>query len=263
MQPNLNKMKNILKLAIIASIINSCAIPTPITKLTPSTIENKDYWNRGQQFVFSNDQNIWFDCAFNRLESNKLIFDVKVTNLADTMVLVDPSKFSQQVYLNDTFLAINNSALDPEMVLLNLKINESKASSDAKNARTVGIVSAVLLTGALVTIAASDKSNEKKESSFTTTIVASEATQATTSMIADDASIRANNDWDYRRLLTESFLRKTTLPKNYFVDGEVHFAYYPSAKWYRLVFTAGAAKVDFLFKQQIIYPDSVRHSTNY
>jgi len=265
-------MRIIIKIAIIAIIFTRCAVPAPITKLTPSTIENKDYWNMGQQFVYASDKSVWFDCAYNRMENNKLIFDVKVTNMADTFILVDPTKFKMQVYFNDTFVGGENHAFDPEDVLLNLKISENVASAGAKNAATVGLISAILITGAAVAVAASaDHSSdrhyqnhiERKENALSTALITNEVAQVAASSMAEESNIRADNNWTYRKSLAETFLRKTTIRKGFYIDGEVHFPYYPGAKWYRLVFSSGKSTADFLFKQKIIYPESVRVNTSY
>jgi hypothetical protein len=262
-------MKALSILLISVILISGCAVPSPITKLTPSTVENRDYWNMGQQFVYASDYNVWFDCAFNRIENNMLIFDVKVTNQSDTLVLVDPAEFAQQVYINDTLLVAQRNANDPEAVLLNLNIKENIAAAEAKNAATVGIISAVLLTGAVVAVAVSDNNNNhhrhnnhnNAEAAITTAIVADGVAQ-TASSSAEEANVRANNNWTYRKSLAESFLRKTTLRKGFYIDGEVHFPYFPNAKWYRLIFTSGKAKADFLFKQQLIYPVATYNNAN-
>ena len=256
-------MKTLIKIAAIVLLFIGCAVPAPIIKLSPSTVENKDYWNQGQQFVYATDNNVWFDCAFNRIENNKLIFDVKIVNKADSATLVDPAKFVQQVYANDSLKVAERTADDPESVLLYLNIQENLASAESKNAATVGICSAILLTGVAVAVVASNKNECRKENTNNNSFVSDVVASTVSSAIAQDVDSRAGSNWVYRKSLAEAFLRKTTLAKDFYIDGEVHFPYYPTAKWYRLVFSSGNSKADFLFKQLIIYPDSAYRTPNY
>jgi hypothetical protein len=247
-------MKNIFYLFALPIILVSCATPSPIIRLTPSTLQTKDYWNLGQQFVYSKDNNVWFDCAFNRYENGKLIFDVKVINESDTAVLVDPILFQQEVYKNDTLFITRYGADNPELVLFNLKVNENVAAANAKNATTLGICSLLIGGGAMIAVAASKKDADVKERVIDVIANATDIAIASTSATSDNEDARANDNWYQRKTLSELFLRKTTLPSGFFIDGEVHFPYNPIANWYRLIFVAGNSKADFLFKQSITYP---------
>lgn len=247
-------MKNIL-LVLVSSlvILAGCAVPAPIVKVTPSTLQNRDYWNMGQQFLYANDKEVWFDCAFNRVEGDKLIFDVKVNNLSDTTVLVDPAVFSQVVYVDDSTKLTQNLAFDPEMVLTQLKLDENVAAANARNGMVFGVCSAIIATGTIVAVAASKKDLEKKEKLINTVGAASDVAQIATVTTVESNNARAENSWTTRRSLEEQFLRKTTLPKDFYIDGEVHFPFSKTAKWYEITLSAGKSKATFLFKQQFVY----------
>jgi len=252
-------MRNILQLCLMLLILTGCAVPAPFVKVTPSTIENKDYWDMGQQFVFANNKNVWFDCAFNRIENGKLIFDVKVNNQSDTAILVDPARFLQMVYKDDTIKSGEHYAYDPEETLMLLRLDENAANAKAKNATAFGICSAIIAVGATVAVVSSKKDDETKAKVVNTIGVASDLVQTATALTVDASNIRAENNWTVRKSLDEQFLRKTTLPKGYFIDGEVHFPYVAEAKWYNIIFEAGKSKADFLFKQKLIYPPTTSH----
>lgn len=247
-------MKNFIFYCGIALLLASCAMPAPVIKLTPSTLQTKDYWNQGQQFVYSNDKNVWFDCAFNRVESGKLIFDVKIDNQSDSAVLADPAGFLQVIYQNDTVKLGQNVAYDPEQTLLNLQLGENEAKARSKNAAVFGITSAIIATGAIVAVEASRKDDEKKENISNAIGMAGDIAQTAAVATVESSNIRAADNWNMRKTLAEQFLRKTTLPKGFYIDGEVHFPYVEKAKWYNIILTVGRSKADFLFKQVLIYP---------
>ncbi len=251
--PNLKAMKKI-KYIVVIFLIGGCAVPAPIIKLTPSTIQNKDYWNMGQQFVFTSNKNIWFDCAFNRVENGRIIYDVKVTNESDTAILVDPSLFFQRVFLNDSFKIAENHALDPEFILTRLQMDENIAVANSKNATAFAVTSAIITGGAVIAVASSKKDDETKEKMVNTIVASNDLAQVSASYAREDADIRSENNWTMRKSLAERFLRKTTLPKGYYIDGEVHFTYFDNTKWYEIVLVAESAEATFLFKQNIINP---------
>lgn len=256
-------MKNILPVIVLfLLVLAGCAVPAPLVKVTPSTLENKDYWNMGQQFLYTNSKDVWFDCAFNRLEGNKLIFDVKINNLSDTTVLVDPAQFLQSVYVNDTVKSGLNYAFDPEEVLTQLKLDENVSVAKAKNGAAFGICSAIIATGAVVAVATSKKDERKKEELINTISAASDVAQVAAVATVESANARADNSWTTRRSLEDQFLRKTTLPKGYYIDGEVHFPYIPTAKWYDITFPVGKSKATFLFRQQFVYPQPQTATVN-
>ncbi len=244
-------MKKTLIYGLLLLITTACTTTAPLVKLTPSTLENRDYWNMGQQFVYSNNKNIWFDCAFNRVENGKLVFDVKITNQSDSTVLVDPVLFQQNVYKNDSLLMKTDQADDPEEVLTRLKVEENQAVAHARNASVLSICSAIITAGASVMVATSDKSPKEKAKTLDILAIGNDIVQIATAVSADANNMRASDNWTRRRDLSEAFLRKTTLAKGYYIDGEVHFPYYKKAHWYDLRFNVGDAVAFFYFRQQL------------
>jgi hypothetical protein len=246
-------MKTIFYSYILIIILTACATPAPVVRLAPSTVENKDYWNLGQHFVYASDNNILYECAFNRIENNKLIFDVKITNQSDTSVLVDPALFRQEVYNNDNKLIAQNNAYDPEMVLVGLNINENREHARVKNADAFMIGAAILSAGAVVAVASSNKNEEKKKDMYNSIDATNSVAQYTAGETMVGASVRAEDNWTQHKSLSEAFLRKTTLAKGFYIDGEVHFQYNEDATWYRIIFNANKSQVDFNFRQSKIY----------
>ena len=74
-------------------------------------------------------------------------------------------------------------------------------------------------------------------------------TQASAQIVAENADNLANNLNNKQRLL----LRKTTLPKGYFISGEVYFPYNKEAKWYDFHIKTENSGADFLYRQNLIY----------
>lgn len=136
------------------------------------------------------------------------------------------------------------------------------AQARAKNATAFFISAAIISAGAIVAIAASKKNEVQKEQTYNSIDATNTLVETSTVAIAENADVRSENNWTTRKSLSEAFLRKTTLLKGYFIDGEVHFPYYGDANWYRLVFSVGKSKVDFHFKQKLIHYQPVPYSTS-
>jgi len=245
-------MKKIFFYGLTLIILSSCGTTAPLVKLTPSTLENKDYWNMGQQFVCADNKNILFDCAFNRMENNKVIFDVRITNQSDSLVLVDPALFEATVYKNDSIRLGNCNAYDPEIVLAELKVDENRAIARANRSTGLSILSSLVTAGAAFAIAASDEKPSQKEKKLNKLAFGNDMVQIAVAANAGANNMRAERNWTQHRDLSEAFLRKTTLPKGYFIDGEVHFPYYKKALWYDLRFNVGNAVAYFYFEQALI-----------
>lgn len=252
-----------ISIIVITFLLTGCAVPEPLVKLSPSTIQNQDYWNLGQQFVYSNDKNIWFDMGFNRVEYNTIIYDVKITNLSDSAILVDPATFVQYGYKNDSLKITSDNASDPEFILSFLVLDENIANARARNASTVSLFSAVVATGASVAVVVAEKNEEKKEQLLETIDVANTVTQISSNAVEESSNIRAENNWNKRCSLAEALLRKTTLPSGFYIDGEVRFPFHKEATWYTVNLKANKAKSTFFFKQKLIYPEYNTQSNNY
>lgn len=242
----------------VALLCTSCAVPVSMVKLEPSTVNQQNYWNMGQNFVVGNDKDIWFECAFNRKENEKLVFDVKITNFSEYPVLVDPVKFKQKVFKNDSLKIAESGATDPEYFLRMLGANAEIARAQAQNAATVGFLGALLSLGATVAVEVSEKEPEKKEDLRNIITAGNSLTQTTTGLIAESSDIRAKSNWTMQRNYAQSFLRKTTLPKGYSIEGEVHFNYFNNAKWYEIDLNAGDSEYLFLFRQNLVKPSSIQ-----
>ena len=176
-------------------LCTSCVVPVPMVKLEPSIVNQQDYWNMGQHFVLGNDKDVWFECAFNRKENERLIFDVKVTNFSEYPVLVDPVKFKQKVYKNDSLKIAESCATDPEVFLRMLGANAEIACAQAQNAATVGFLGALLSLGATVAVEISEKEPEKKEDLRNIITAGNSITQTSAGLIAERSEIRAQTKW--------------------------------------------------------------------
>lgn len=240
--------------------ITSCSTPAPIVKLTPSTLNTKDYWNMGQHFVFSTHKGVWFDCAFNCIDRDKIVYDVKISNESDTAILVDPELFRQKVYLNDSIVISQDYADNPEAILDQLKLDENVAIAQAKNANILSICSTIISVGASIAVATSNKDVDKKINTLNAIAASNDLVQVSSASMAESANVRSADNWTRKKMLNEAFLRKTTLPKGTYIDGEVHFPYHKKANWYDLVFAVGNANAYFYFKQETIRPNKSRNN---
>lgn len=247
-------MKPIIAILSAVLVFTSCITSNPIVKLTPGTKQNKDYWKLGQQFIYANNNNIWFDCAFNRKDGDNIVFDVKIDNQSDSAVLVDPARCIQSVYGYDSSLIARRKAFDPEQILLFLDMEERMAADQARNAAALSIFASLLTAGANIAVETSNKDEREKARTINAINASNAAVQVTTNAIAQSSDIRAEKNWATRRNLSMQFLRKTTLMPGQYIDGEIHFPYNKDAKWYELTFFAGDSKVVFWFNQKLLYP---------
>ena len=246
-------MKPIRYFYILTILVTACATPAPIVRLSPSAVGNKEYWNLGQHFIYATDNNILYECGFNRIENNKLIFDVKITNQSDTDVLIDPASFKEEVFGKDSMIFAEYNAFDPELVLLSLNMDQNIQEAKAKNAAVFSICSSIITAGATIAVAASDKKEEEKESAYNTLDAANSIAQTASGEAIESANIRSEKNWTQQKSLSEAFLRKTTLPKGYYIDGEVHFPYKQDATGYNVILKSENSEVNFHFQQTKIF----------
>jgi hypothetical protein len=248
-------MKTMTPVAIISILLlTNCVVPTPVVKLWPKTVDKKEYWNMGRQFVCDEDNKVSYECAFKKLEGGKIVFDTKITNYSDTDILVAPEKFWQHVYKDDTLKLSTDQADDPEIVLLNLELEGSRAKAASKNAIATGIVSGVVTGGAMAAIATSNKDDETKAIAGNIVGNTGNLIIGSSLVAADEANIQASENYNQHMQLSNSYLRKTTLPPGYYIDGEIRFPYHEDARWYCLQLGTGNSGVVFYFRQILFYP---------
>lgn len=236
-----------------------CFSPKPVVKLLPKTTGKKEFWNRGINFVGDENNQIAYECGFLRQENNKLVYNLRITNFSNRDILVAPEKFKQTVYSNDTTKIGTNMADDPEMVLFNMQMDASNSEADAKNAMVVGAVATVATGAALVAISSSNSNNnEAKTDAADAAIATNNVMVASTFSNAEESNINVESSISEYERLSNSYLRKTTLSPNTYIDGEVRFTYNPLAKWYCLNLSVENSAVDFYFWQILYDPAQFR-----
>jgi hypothetical protein len=243
-----------IALIIITILLAGCVSPRPVARIYPKKDGKKEYWNMGQQFVQDENNRITYECAFKKVENGSVVYYVKVTNNSDSDILVSPEKFEQDAFLTDLKKTVSSKADDPEMVLLNLDFESSRARATAKNAAVTGIVTSAAVVGTAAAIAASEKDDEKKAETLEVVGDVGNLAVNTSIDVMDEAHHTvARNQQQYNKL-SDSFLRKTTLFPGFYIDGEVRFPYYESALWYNIHLGTGNSKVEFNFYQILFYP---------
>jgi hypothetical protein len=248
-------MKIIIIISTTLSILlTGCYTAAPVVKLWPKTEDKKDYWNMGQQFVCDENKKVSYECAFKRVELGKVIYNVKITNFSDTAILVAPEQFWQTVYKNDSLVMATDQADNPEQVLLNLELEGSRAHAASKNALATGIVTGVVTGGAMIAVATSDKDVETKTSAVNTIGDVGSVVVGSSLMTSDESKANVAENYANHDQLSNSYLRKTTLPPGYYIDGEIRLPYHENARWYCLQLGIANSGVVFYFRQILFYP---------
>ena len=142
-------------------IFASCAIPAPISQLSPDE-KYDSFWLNGRQILSQSKDSIFVEVSFYERQQELFIFDITVINESGKNLLIDPSLIS---YLpisvkGDTLRAI--SAVNPENKILEQQMRINKL--DAERRSEAG---SALLFGSLELAASlsGDYSNEDDEPS--------------------------------------------------------------------------------------------------
>ncbi|MFV1885278.1 MAG: hypothetical protein ACMZ7B_12375 [Balneola sp.] len=122
-------------------IFASCAIPAPISQLSPDE-KHDSFWLNGRQVLYQAKDSIFVEVSFYERQENLFIFDITMINESGNNVLIDPSVvfYIPISSTGDTLRSI--SAVNPETKILEqqMRINklDAKRRSEARSALLFG-----------------------------------------------------------------------------------------------------------------------------
>ncbi len=133
-------------LALLAVILNSCAIPQPVIRMDPLAEEIR--WDYGVAFGRIQSQKYDVRAAYVDHDREMLFFDVIVYNHSNEDILISPEK----LYLK-TAHGGRRYALNPESNILSMDLRQSQKEADAKN---MAVAAGIAAVGTAVAIALTD-----------------------------------------------------------------------------------------------------------
>ena len=226
-------MKTINLIAGIAMLsLSSCFSPKPVIRLKAD--EPKTTWDKGKEYISYKKGEYEVHTAYHGVDDKNIIFDIEIVNNNGEEFLVAPEniKLFKGQWDNTTQSIIYNSnairALDPEMELLRIDLENSKAEAASKNA---GVAAVAIFAAAIplaIVAAKSDaensKSNDNNEITNTDLVGAGVDIALTANAVNQETQefkIQSMNDSKYN--WETASLRKTTLSPGYSIRGLVYF----------------------------------------
>ncbi len=137
-----------LALFTISSMFYNCS-PVPITRINLAN-EDVGYWQKGTAIGEKVADSIIVETVFSHADDRHVYFDISMENIGTKRADIDPKKFQ----LNDPINGGRLTAIDPESMILNLELKESKRTA---NNKTLAIVAgAAVVAGTVAAVATSD-----------------------------------------------------------------------------------------------------------
>ena len=212
--------------------LSSCFSPKAVIRLKAN--EPKTTWDKGKEFVSYKIGEYEVHTSYYGCDSKNIIFDIEVINNNGEEFLVAPEKFVlnsgqwDNATQNISYNANPIHALDPEMEILNIDLQNSKAEAASKNAGVAAIAICAAAIPLAIVAAKSDaensKSNNEKDVSNTELVGAGLDIALTSNAInqeAQEIKIQSMNDSKY--IWETASLRKTTLSPGFSIRGLVYF----------------------------------------
>lgn len=242
-------MKNLLPLAL-GALMFSCVSPYSISKMTPVASETSWHW--GREFVQQTSRGVTVKVAYENNNRNFGIFNLEIVNDGAEPVLVAPEKF--YTVLSGPNLPARYTqpqfARDPEIFFLELAKQTSRHAAQETNTairHTTSILTETATNVASLTTKETDAETAERRFS---------QEEAAYNRDVDDynlqmAKLNLNNQ---KQLYDQTLLRKTTLPPNAFIYGQVYFPRHGGAAQTELVIPVNGELLKFTFKQTNLLP---------
>lgn len=234
-------MKHLSALLISATLLLSCATPSPISKLT-SVDQKHTYWNNGSEVISQTKDSISVEISFYEKQNDLFIFDATVVNQRNKSITIDPLQFS---YIpisikGDTLETI--TSFNPESEILNQQMKISRLEADRKNQ-----LSQLLIFGSIEL--AADLSNNYDENEYKENHHSPiESYEREVSRI----DFRKLNTLDQKEYWENQSLRKTTLFTDYYTSGKIFLSYRKGLKMMGLIFSIEDQQFEFWFDHELI-----------
>lgn len=230
-----NKMKTFYSiiLAAFTSTLISCYTAKPVMRINPE--ETQTTWEKGKEYVSYKKGEYETHCSYYGSNDKYIIFDIEVVNNKGNEFLVAPEKIllypgklntaTQEVTFDNTPI----SAIDPEMELLKIDMDNSRAEASLKNAQVASVIICAAAIPLAIAATSSDFHNNNS-GERNNTVSNTEAVEVGVDLALGANAINQINQEDQIISLNDSqytwkeaSLRKTTLSPGYSIRGLVFF----------------------------------------
>ena len=229
-------MKKYLFITIsFLATLTSCFSPKPVLRFKADA--EKTTWDKGKEYISYKKGEYEVHTSYFGSDEKNIMFDIEIVNNNGEEFLVAPENIklysgswdnvTKDILYNNTPL----NAIDPEIELLNIDLENSRAEAASKNAGVAAIAIFAAAIPLAIIAARSDAENSNTDNN------SDESTVSNTEMVGAgvDIALGANainqsnqedkiismNDSKYTWETTS--LRKTTLSPNYSIRGLVFF----------------------------------------
>ncbi|TKG97383.1 hypothetical protein EYV94_02850 [Puteibacter caeruleilacunae] len=238
---------------VVALLACSCATPKMVLRLKPDA--NNTKWSNGREIVKDSLNGIFVNAAFDEHVHPEVVFHVEITNYSNLPILVDPAKIYYLALDQNKKLLPNSGgvySVNPELKLLEIDKEKSRAIARAKNSQTAGIIAAGVVVAASVAIAASDDEDDQDRHAVEALTGLAAANVATT--IEEDSYYHSSSLDDLRQFWSSETLRKTTLDPGQMIRGRIVLPATNEATYYQFHIPIDDQYLKMIFKQQGFLP---------
>ena len=227
-------MKKYLIITIaILTTLTSCFSPKPVLRFKAE--ETNSTWDKGKEYISYKKGNYEVHTSYYGNNDKYIMFNIEIVNNNGEEFLVAPENIKLYTGSWDNVKQITSyntnpiSAIDPEMELLKIDLESSKAEAASKNA---GIAAVVIFAAAIpLAIIASKSDAENTSSNYNESNISNTELVGAGVDIAFGANA-INHDVQKEKIISmndskytweTSSLRKTTLSPGYSIRGLVFF----------------------------------------
>ncbi|MBK0404202.1 hypothetical protein I5M27_14495 [Adhaeribacter sp. BT258] len=231
-------------------LLTSCVSPYNISKISPT--EENTNWAWGREFVHKTVDSVVVKIAYETNDRNNAIFNVEVENNSSRPVLVAPERFWSNMSGANLPQSIvqQQKAVDPESYYLDLAKQKSRQEAEEMNTAISHVTLSLLETTSAVASIADKETPEEREQRQQMRDESAHNREIDLYRL-ENKRISLN---DRKRFLDQTILRKSTLPPNSVIYGEVYFQRHDQATSYEINIPINDKLLKFHFKQQIVRP---------
>jgi hypothetical protein len=251
----------------LAMGLQSCAVPAAVIRMEPEKNEQV-HWDYGTAVLEKEADQMLARAMYTTNDKKYLVFNVEITNLGKEEILVSPKDF---------YLALPGGtrvpAIDPEIQLFSMEVQENRREANAKNAAiAMGVLAVAAVTAAVVSDVNDNAVSRNTENvaqsvtpNFVNTAIALDLAHSLgTAAWSIPMALEARRDFEMsnpnipstseRRLWSDYTLRKTTVGPNEKVKGRVIFPRQDAMREYLMMVPVEGTVFGFGFKQRIFFP---------
>lgn len=227
--------KNHFIILALLPVLTSCFSPKPVLRFKAE--ETNTTWDKGKEYISYKKGDYEVHTSYYGNNDDHIMFDIEIVNKNGEEFLVAPENIKLYTGWWDNVkqsIEYSNSpisAIDPEMELLKIDLENSKAEAASKNA---GVAAVAIFAAAVPLAIIAAKSDADNSSSNT---ISNESTISNSEMVGAGVNLalaanEVNHDTqeykieslnDSKYTWETSSLRKTTLSPGYSIRGLVFF----------------------------------------